>query len=389
MSTRKELLEFIKKSEIIQRKAINHEIKTLHTEAVKQIAKIGIDEAKQQILTKLNNNIQAIKDLNNAVKAHQASDEFKDTAKWTTPYPLLTNKLEELYKCAKVLVQDFETLASPNLFSIWSMDDNTQTQFLPKIEGSWAARSEEKLEQDLFNSIKSLDEAVKNNQQEGFKITQIADIKGTSLPNCIQVALLEISDIEIDADKSATLQTTKLPVGFTLPNSFSSSSFYYSKAAENYAPQGELLNPHLGFSFGGTRRDEKYADKEFKAHDASSAVAEWLGLGIKDQFATYVMKMDFSSEACQADSLCVAASKTLEKVTSTKEEKLIPGNIALIGALTGVVTKIDGNNFELYSCNRDMYFVEGCGYNNYIYADDQLFFAPRTVAGNNSHHDEL
>ena len=211
------------------------------------------------------------------------------------------------------------------------------------------------------------------------------DYKGTSILNCIQAALYitvtelnathEIKNTKIyDVTTSPLVQTTSLPQdSITQPlylNLTQSLFFYKDTLSPN---QGELMFFNLGYSFGGSRADSRYHNKELRTEDCSSCVAKWTKSDCA--FTTSTMKLLFQNN-CQKDNCCDhMKTKLLPKGTSL--DNIMPGDIYVFqkGGHMGIVTQtINSTCFESLTYSRMMPTQEGLGYDIECLTKRDFFF---------------
>jgi hypothetical protein len=271
-------------------------------------------------------------------------------------FPLKTNKLSALFSCAKNVVDEkFEDLTTKHLSTIYKMDSSNRT-----VLGG-----------------------------------EKGDIKGTSLLNCINTALISlitqilevksIREIEplqenniLNVDVSSIVQTAAFPDGFNIENieqnlidNLYNWPFFYK---DSLSPkEGELLIPTVGYALGGSRSTLRYTDKIMRNEDCSSAIAKWVGSPYS--FSTVQMLELYNGESCD-NHFCYTISQIIVPL-KVDLANIIPGDIFvrsnhLTNARhTGVVTNltvIDTNNehlqkcFEVLSYHRDMPFIEGIGF---------------------------
>jgi hypothetical protein len=221
------------------------------------------------------------------------------------------------------------------------------------------------------------------------------DVKGTSVLNCLQTGLFsilhsskginnitfltELSENNIyNINLSPTIQTTQLPAAInhtTIDPQFKDWIYFYSDSLS--PPQGELMYFTLGYSFGGSRDDERYWNKIFRTEDCSSAMAKWTNASLS--FSTSHMEEVFDKDCHNSE---CAAVKAVMSPLSKELASVNPGDIFIFrvydiqadpekinranskGGHTGVVTAIysEENCFETLSYSRNMPQVEGLGY---------------------------
>ena len=285
-----------------------------------------------EVLDRLESNKKLVVDATNAWKTSQdATFAFK------------TNKNAEISDCAISLVKKH------GLDFNWSY-----------IESNFPIQYESKA---ALGGRKSLDGAYE-------------DIQGSSLVNCLQVAvftgltiltgknnLQEMDDLSnlgiYDVSTSPLIQTASLPrsskAQHDLYEKFKNSLFFH---------EGELLFFTLGYAFGGSRQDSKYYEKELRAEDCTSAVAKWLGAAAP--FATSHMKVVHQQKGCDLnDAYCKAVESTLLPKDSSSLEHVNPGDIYAfaVGGHAGVVVSvINSTCFESLSYSRNVPEIEGLGY---------------------------
>lgn len=221
-------------------------------------------------------------------------------------------------------------------------------------------------------------------------------------------------------DDSPNLQSTKLPELFAteeLRDTYNEWSFFFQ---DTLSPNsGELVYPTMGYTFGGSREDERYHDKLHRAEDCSSVVAKWLGA--QEPFSTIHLAWlhenyflpDYETKLLETGALlgkedpefiaCVrAAALVMIPKTTTPE----PGDIFVFrkynldtdpekenvlgskGGHCGVVTDVDTNAcFTSLTYARDLEAdssFEGLVYNYESPSDYEerkyWFFEPLTVA---------
>ena len=258
----------------------------------------------------------------------------------TASHALKTNKLKELFTCAKQFVSDnFEELVSKDIEQVVEINPNERT----------------------------------------FLGGHGSDVKGTSLPNCIQTALISMiygtsSDASqypsaMDISLSPILQSAILPYEFEINNvqeNLDQWPFFYK---DDLSPkQGELVIPTLGYAFGGSRADSRYSNKLYKNYDCSSAVAAWTNAS--QLFATVHMKEYFYDANCTND-YCLTLRKILIPVTLDNLDLVHEGdvfvrindntNIGHTGVVSNVPKDAENSCFETLSYNRNA-VIEGLGY---------------------------
>lgn len=251
-----------------------------------------------------------------------------------TSFPFKTNKNPELLKCANEFIREHGLIESwDKLLTIYPIAQDNKTKL-----------------------------GLQNN-----------DYKGTSAFNCVQTAIyITISELNIthelhaagiyNVTKSPLIQTTALPNTIQqhiLYQNLTSSIFFYKDDLS--PPQGELLFFTLGYSFGGSRSDTRYHNKELRAEDCSSAVAKWIGSDCA--LTTSTMKLLFDNN-CQKDPCCNHV-KTIVKPLSTTLEPVASGDIYVFqqGGHMGIVTEILNDTcFESLAYSRTMPEQEGLGY---------------------------
>lgn len=215
------------------------------------------------------------------------------------------------------------------------------------------------------------------------------DHKGTSAMNCVQAALYvtltelgatqDIKDAEIyDVTTSPLVQTTTLPTGAIqqpLYKNLTQSIFFYK---DSLSPeQGELMFFNLGYSFGGSRADSRYHNKELRAEDCSSCVAKWTES--KYPFITSTMKLLVQdNKSCLEDTWCHYANTKFYSKGTSLNENILPGDIYVFqkgGHMGIVVGVINSTCFESLTYSRVMPKQEGLGYDiDCLTTQDYFFF---------------
>ncbi len=351
------LIDVAQREEEVRRLSSHKEFEQLFNITKNAIEAYSGENLREEVLRKLSQDRELIK---------KTTDEWK--ALTGANFPFKTNKNAEIIDCAYSIVEEHSIITD------WSY---LQSHFPMKVE------------------------------TRTFLGGRDGDLKGTSCLNCLQVSLFStLSLIEgaaniqkitalssaniYDVKTSPLVQTTKLPVGVENTKSydeFKSSSYFYQ---DSLSPkQGEMLFFTLGYSFGGSRADTRYKDKELRAEDCSSAIAKWVHATVP--FATTHMKNAYKGN-CQQDTYCNAAAETLDP---------IKGNFSVVkegdiyafehGGHTGVVVdKINDTCFVSLSYSRDVPNVEGFGYGtDCIDNRSYLFFKPIMGEENSYSEDEL
>lgn len=334
--------------------------KTSYAELTKLADIVKAQGFIEEIAPATNYRKDVIKSILPTVKALLKTDQetiakLNEEIKVFNPHPALKfNKLTEIFKCTEEIIDNdlYEALEG-TLLSRYPIDQNSKT---------------------ILYGAKDANE-------------NIINYSGTSKPNCIQNTYLlvlraltdakTIQDIQklhdsriYEVENSPNIQTTKLPDNF---NNSAYKSWFYFYQDEESPTQGELLVPHLGYAFGGSRADSRYKDKIFKSEDCSSAVAKWLGA--TEPFITTSMKAVHENSS-ECDNFCKSAKAVLTPVVDKET-----GYIFFFPGHTGVVTNVYPNEelFETLSYSRDMTNVEGLGYKNYSYTEKAFLFFQEKV----------
>lgn len=348
-----------------------------------------IEYIKNITLSALDNDITMISKLNNYLTN---SIDLEKT------FALKTNKNFELFTCAKKLIDDdFINIVNNDIWSKYNLTLSDKTTF----------------------------------GKEG-------DVKGTSFLNCLQTGVFSIlysnhvvkniADIQdlaqsniYNVNHSPNVHTTKLPENIQhneVDPNFINWAYFYK---DEYSPtQGELMFFTLGYSFGGSRLDERYNNKEFKTEDCSSAVAKWIESIYP--FSTLHMEEAFDNDChnaeCEVVTSIMAPVITAEKgdiyVFRKYDINLNPEKSDRTyskSGHTGIVTNVypERNCFESLSYNRDMPKIEGLGFheecmdnypekkymfftlknNNHDIIDDYYDIQDYLADNLITHHDEL
>lgn len=321
-----------------RRKASFKEFKTLFDIYTKHIKTENTEKLKTTILNKL-------RELKKLISQFTASSESLTGS----TYPFKTNKNAEILNCAHNFIAQHGFVTSWNqLMNIYPMSEESKT---------WLK---------LHNN----------------------DHKGTSAMNCVQAALYvtltelnvvqELKDAQIyDVRTSPLVQTTALPSKATnqpLYSNVKQSLFFYKD--ELSPSQGELMFFSLGYSFGGSRADSRYHDKEFRTEDCSSCVAKWTDS--KYPFITSTMKLIVQDQkACSQDTWCCYANNKFYIKGTDLNNSVLPGDIYVFqrGGHMGIVANIINSTcFESLTYSRVMPTQEGLGYNIDCLTERDYFF---------------
>ncbi len=335
--TRKNTLDKAMLEEENRRTAIFIEFRQLFDIYVKYVKETSDFQA---LKTKISNKIT---DLNNLIT--QITSAYKNSE--GASFPFKTNKNPELLKCANDFIIEHGLVEYwDELLKIYPMVQDNKTKL-----------------------------GLQNN-----------DHKGTSVINCIQTAIyITITELNIthavqsagiyNVTTSPLIQTTALPNDIqqhAFYTNFTSSMFFYKDDLS--PPQGELVFFMLGYSFGGSRVDTRYHNKEFRAEDCSSSVAKWIDSSCA--LTTSTMKLLFNDN-CQEDTCCNHV-KTIVRPSSTILESVSPGDIYVFqqGGHMGIVTDVLNNTcFESLAYSRSMPQQEGLGYGiDCLTTRDYFFF---------------
>ena len=132
----------------------------------------------------------------------------------------------------------------------------------------------------------------------------------------------------------------------------------------------KLVVPSLGFAYGGSRYDKEYSTKNFRLHDCSSLVGDFLGL---ETFSTHFIKalydkeFEFNLTGQQKD---IEILDRVKQVLKYKGENGVPepGNVFLISSLCGFVLEVNGekNEIKVLDSTRFMPYVEGIIEETYV-----------------------
>ena len=224
------------------------------------------------------------------------------------------------------------------------------------------------------------------------------DHKGTSAMNCVQASLYvtltelgatqDIKDAKIyDVITSPLVKTTALPAGAIqqpLYRNFTQSIFFYK---DSLSPeQGELMFFNLGYSFGGSRADSRYHDKEFRTEDCSSCVAKWTDS--KHPFITSTMKLLVQDKkSCLQDTWCNYANTKFYSKGTSLNDNILPGDIYVFqkGGHMGIVAGIINSTcFESLTYSRVIPKQEGLGHDIECLTTRDYFFFGHMNDGTNS-----
>ncbi len=205
-----------------------------------------------------------------------------------------------------------------------------------------------------FSAISYCDSFKPGTSHPLFFQTSLLLLLGQIKTNASITELLSNNDHHITYDPmiNATIQGVHCPV-ITGQLLVTGSSLWHSGSI--------VWTPTLGYSYGGSRKDNIYDDKFYKNEDCSSAVAKWIGYNDKE-FSTWHLKnyLAKTDSKCADDHDCL---KIAEKLVHVNDPQ--PGSIFLVGSHTGVVTGVyEDGIIETLSYNRDMPQFEGLGYKN-------------------------
>ena len=155
----------------------------------------------------------------------------------------------------------------------------------------------------------------------------------------------------------------------------------------------KLVVPMLGFYMGGSRFDSKYADKLFRAHDASSLISGLLD--IDESFTTVHVKALADAEFARSlvdhkrnISILEKTKRVLVKRASASMPE--PGNVFIakfyIGFVVDVINDMSNSKrIKIVGCNRFMPYIEGLVIEEYVLQESGQWLK----SWENVHGDEL
>lgn len=323
--------------EVARRQASYTEIETFQERFKKSLATSNAELIPQDIRSS-----QLLRVNAQDIELSKKLDTYINSVDIGWSFPVRYNKLEDLFRCTHKILSEHQTaLWSSTLLDVYTFDIHSIT---------------------ILNGTRDA----------GGNIISYA---GTSWPACVENtyltamrALPQIAGIESEL----SLLTSPNAQGFALPKEFN-----YGMFSSWYFIQGnELLLIGLGYAFGGSRDDPRYADKKFRWEDCSSAVAKWLKAD--EPFSTKHMIMWHKGDpACQADKFCKAASDVLQPIPQPQGAD-VAGTIFAFTGHTGVISNyyvIENGPviIETLSYSRNRPDVEGLGYKNYSKVKDHVY----------------
>ena len=209
---------------------------------------------------------------------------------------------------------------------------------------------------------------------------------GSSMLNCLSTALLAIARL-LDYNFSLSInfigkfydhKVSPVIQGVVLPDNICQESylqdwlFFVPKERENDS-KCLLLEPNLGYAFGGSRNDmDIYSDKRFKMEDCSSAVAKWTKA--PGTFTTLSM-IKAHQNLCEQDKMCENVLSVMKPIKQDSTlHNINVGDIYVEKGHTGIVYRVEGDCFIYISYTRDVTRKEGFVYDEKCLSKVELYF---------------